>query len=175
MVPQFFSLLEENYPETLKSLFILKGVRQVTFLFPHLYPGGETSAFFPGFQGDRLVAWLRANHLECLTQSKCSLHGSFCGWPHRTRRQLQPQPLQDPPPTSCLIDLSLPKLPLAFLACCLLGPPVVLCVFILFSLLGFPLLEAWGQVGDPWVFGWLSFEWVKGRMDGCLMVGWLIG
>lgn len=32
LVPQFFSLLEENYPETLKFMLIVKGVWQVTAL-----------------------------------------------------------------------------------------------------------------------------------------------
>lgn len=32
LVLQFFGLLEENYPETLKFMLIVKGVRQVTSL-----------------------------------------------------------------------------------------------------------------------------------------------
>lgn len=32
LVPQFFGLLEENYPETLKFMLIVKGVQQVTSL-----------------------------------------------------------------------------------------------------------------------------------------------
>lgn len=32
LVPQFFGLLEENYPETLKFMLIVKGVWQVTSL-----------------------------------------------------------------------------------------------------------------------------------------------
>lgn len=32
LVPQFFGLLEENYPETLKIMLIVKGVWQVTSL-----------------------------------------------------------------------------------------------------------------------------------------------
>ena len=32
LVPQFFGLLEENYPETLKFMLIVKGVWQMTSL-----------------------------------------------------------------------------------------------------------------------------------------------
>lgn len=59
LVLQFFSLLEENYPETLKFMLIVKGVWQVTAPLcapaPYLNSEDNNNAFFPG---SRQAGWL---------------------------------------------------------------------------------------------------------------------
>lgn len=52
LVPQFFGLLEENYPETLKFMLIVKGMWQLTSVFcasvSSFCLGSNKSTCFPG-------------------------------------------------------------------------------------------------------------------------------
>lgn len=59
LLPQFFGLLEENYPETLKFMLIVKGVWQMTSLvplFPPLYAEDDNTVFVPELLRGRLVS-----------------------------------------------------------------------------------------------------------------------